>query len=320
MILRNPHVQTLWGPRFRRLPDVARREERIPLSDGDHVWLSWAGPAPGQGRPIVLLLHGLAGCHDSHYIRGLQKHFTEAGVPSVAMNARGALKPNDRARTYHAGEHEDIADVVHHLHGQDKRAPILAAGFSLGGSRLLNYLAGTPHEAVKSAVTVCVPLLLDACADRVDQGFSRVYRNHLIGQLVEKLEAKKGHLDAIDQAEAAKLHDLGDLSRLKSFWDFDEHVMAPLHGFASARNYYDRCSALPKLAGISVPTLLIQAHDDPFMTPAVIPAPAQLGPNMTLELRAGGHVGFIDGNLLRPRYWLEQRLPQYWQPWLSEQD
>ena len=87
--------------------------------------------------------------------------------------------------------------------------------------------------------------------------------------------------------------------------------MAPLHGFASARDYYDRCSAQPKLAAIDVPTLLIQAGDDPFMTPAVIPSQGQLGSQMTLEVRDGGHVGFVDGSVLRPRYWLEQRLPDY---------
>ena len=317
MILRNPHVQTLWGPRFRRLPQVDRREEKLLLSDGDHVWLSWAGPVPEDGRPIVLLLHGLAGCHDSHYIRGLQRALNERAITSVAMNARGALRPNDRARTYHAGEKEDIADVLAHLHRLDDTAPVLAAGFSLGGSRLLNYLADQPHPALCAAVTVCVPLLLDECANRVDQGFSRVYRNHLISQLVEKLQTKLVHLQQINPAEADKLRALGDLSQLRSFWEFDEQVMAPLHGFASARDYYDRCSAQPQLAGITVDTLLIQADDDPFMTPAVIPDPFQLGRAMTLEVRPGGHVGFIDGSLLRPRYWLEQRLLDYWQPWLE---
>ena len=317
MILDNPHVQTLWGPRFRRLPEVERREEKLPLPDGDHVWLSWAGPAPRLGHPVVLLLHGLAGCHDSHYIRGLQRVLSERRVSSVAMNARGALRPNDRARTYHAGEKEDIAEVVAHVHRLDPAAPVLVAGFSLGGSRLLNYLAHEPHPAVKSAVTVCVPLLLDECANRVDQGFSRIYRNHLIGQLVDKLQTKLPHLQAVNPEEAAKLAALGDLSRLRSFWEFDEQVMAPLHGFASARDYYDRCSAQPKLADIKVDTLLIQANDDPFMTPAIVPSLSQLGACMRLEVRPGGHVGFVDGSLCRPRYWLEARLMALWQPWIG---
>ena len=311
MILANPHVQTLWGPRFRRLPALARREEKLLLADGDHVWLTWAGPELAPGAPRILLLHGLAGCHDSHYIRGLQRVLAERGVTSVAMNARGALYPNDRAHGYHAGEKEDIAEVVAYLHRLDPRGDTRAAGFSLGGSRLLNYLADKPHPSLAAAATVCVPLLLDQCADRVDQGFSRVYRNHLIGELVARLARKHEHLQAVNPAEAERLASLGPLDGLRSFWEFDQQVMAPLHGFASARDYYERCSAQPKLARIDVPTLLIQAGDDPFMTPAVIPRADQLGPNMQLEVRGGGHVGFVDGHLLRPRYWLEHRLPDF---------
>ena len=311
MILRNPHVQTLWGPRLRRLPALQRREEKLPLEDGDHVWLSWAGPEPTVGQRRTLLLHGLAGCHDSHYIRGLQYVLAQRGEASVAMNARGALRPNDRARGYHAGETSDVAAVVEHLHRLDPHGDIVAAGFSLGGSRLLNYLADAPPAALTRAATVCVPLRLDECATRVDQGFSRVYRNHLIGELVNKLEAKKVHLADVAPQEAQRLAELGDLKRLRSFWDFDEHVQAPLHGFAGAEDYYRRCSALPKLRQIRVPTLVVQASDDPFMTPAVIPGPADLGEHMTLEVRRGGHVGFIDGMALRPRYWLESRLPEF---------
>lgn len=311
MILANAHVQTLWGPRLRRLPALERREEKLLLADGDHVWLTWAGPQVVPGQRRVLLLHGLAGCHDSHYIRGLQCLLAARGVTSVAMNARGALYPNDRAHGYHAGEKEDIAEVVAYLHRLDPTGDTSAVGFSLGGSRLLNYLADQPHPSLVAAATVCVPLLLDECANRVDQGFSRVYRNHLIGELVAKLERKKQHLLQMNADEANRLAQLGRLDGLRSFWQFDEHVMAPLHGFASARDYYDRCSAQPKLAGIDVPTLLIQAGDDPFMTPAVIPSQDQLGSRMTLEVRDGGHVGFVDGSVLRPRYWLEQRLPDY---------
>lgn len=313
MLLANPHVQTLWGPRLRRQQPLVRREEKLVLPDGDHVWLTWAGPqAPAPGAARVLLLHGLAGCHDSHYIRGLQASYSAQGVVSVAMNARGALRPNDRAHGYHAGEYEDIAAVIEHLHQQDPSADIMAAGFSLGGSRLLNYLARGAHPALVRAVTVCVPLLLDECANRVDRGFSRVYRNHLVGELLGKLAQKRQHLAQVAPDEAGRLADLGDLSGIRSFWEFDERIMAPLHGFASARDYYDRCSALPRLAGISVPTLLIQASDDPFMTDAVMPAPTDLGPNMVLQARPGGHVGFVDGSLRKPVYWLEQRLARLW--------
>lgn len=314
---RNAHIQTLWGPRLRSLPAVRRREEKLPLNDGDHLWLSFAGPTSHNDKPLVLLLHGLAGCHDSIYIRSLQALLTARGVQSIAMNARGALRPNDRAQGYHAGETGDIHQVIDHLHQCEPDADIVAAGFSLGGSRLLNYLAGygldgaAPHPALKAAASVCVPLLLDQCAARMEQGFSRIYRNHLIGELVKKLEIKKEYLRRIDPLQAQRLDDLGDLRKLRSFRDFDGQVIAPLHGFTSADDYYSRCSAKGKLSSIQLPTLLIQAADDPFMTDAVMPTAAELGPQMKLENRNGGHVGFVDGPLWRPRYWLEQRLPEF---------
>lgn len=314
---RNAHLQTLWGPRLRRPPVVRRREEKLLLADGDHLWLSFAGPTESHAQPLVLLLHGLAGCHDSVYIRGLQAVLAARGVQSVAMNARGALRPNDRAQGYHAGETADIHALLQHLHEREPDAAIVAAGFSLGGSRLLNYLAGdgyddgAPHPALKAAAAVCVPLLLDQCAARMEQGFSRVYRNHLIGELVKKLYVKKEYLRRIDPAEAQRLDDLGDLRGLRSFRDFDGHVIAPLHGFSSADEYYAQCSTKAKLQRITLPTLLVQAPDDPFMSAQVMPVASELGPHMTLEDRNGGHVGFVDGPIWRPRYWLEQRLPTF---------
>lgn len=314
---RSPHLQTLWGPMVRRDPPPPRREERLELSDGDHLWLHWAGPEPKKAEPRILILHGLSGCADSHYARGLQRVLAEQGRPSVVMNARGAAgRPNDTANTYHAGETGDVADVIDHLRTLDADAPIMPVGFSLGGSRLLNWLAEGGSDAVPAALAVSVPLRLDLCSERLDRGLSRIYRNHLIRQLLGQQQVKQEHLRRVAPEEGERLGRLGGFSGIRTFTDFDNRIVAPLHGFEDAADYYRRCSAGPRLARINTPTLLIQSGDDPFMTPGVLPSEEQLGEQVTLELsRHGGHVGFVAGSPLRPRYWLEARIPAFLRRW-----
>lgn len=309
--LRSPHLQTLWGPLCRRAPTLARRRETLILDDGDHLLLDWAGPEPAPGALQVLLLHGLSGCSESLYVLGTQARLAAAGITSVAMNSRGAAQPNDTALSYHAGETGDLDQTLRHLRDRDATGPLLAMGVSLGGSRLLNWLARRDSGALTAAVAVCSPLDLAACADRLDRGFSKLYRRHLLNQLLSNLGRQRRHLDKVDQAQAKRLADL-DTGGLRSFWQFDSRVIAPLYGFRDAAHYYADCSAGPHLRAITTPTLMIQAADDPFMIPATLPSRAELGPGVTLELsRHGGHVGFVAGTPANPQYWLEKRLAAF---------
>lgn len=315
---RSPHIQTLWGPMFRRIEPPERRSEKLVLDDGDHLWLHHAGPEPGPGQNRVLLLHGLSGCADSHYMVGLQRVLAERAIPSTVMNARGAFQPNDRARSYHAGETGDLDQLIQRLHERDPAASLLPVGVSLGGSRLLNWLAEGGHSAVPAAMAISVPLDLARGSLRLDQGLSRLYRNHLIKQLIEQQQAKRRHLRQAAPDEAERHEALGPLTRIRTFRDFDNRIIAPLHGFRDARDYYERASAGARLAEITTPTRLIQAKDDPFMTPACLPDSEQLGNRVTLEMsERGGHVGFVQGSPLRPRYWLEDRIPAWLTDWID---
>ncbi len=312
-LIRSPHLQTLWGPLMRRHAPLARREERVTLRDGDHLWLVWAGPAPAPGQTRVLILHGLSGSADSHYARGLQAHLATLGLPSVVMNARGTgTRPNNLARGYHAGETDDVADVLAHLHQADPEASIPMVGYSVGGSRLLNYLADETPAYVPAAVAVSVPLLLGPCSERLEQGFSKVYRRKLIDELMTQLRLKQAYLHQLAPEEAERLRALGPLEGVGSFRDFDNRFVAPLHGFADADDYYQRASAGPKLARVRTPTLVIHALDDPFMVPEVLPSPDQIGEAVTLDVQPhGGHVGFVGGSARQPEYWLERRIPAF---------
>jgi len=316
--LGNPHLQTLWGPFIRRQPGLSRTRERLWLDDGDFLDLDWHGPHSAQA-PLVIVLHGLTGSSQSPYVIGLQRALAACGWASVAVNWRGCSgEPNRLARSYHSGISEDLAQVVEHLRRVRPLAPLHAVGYSLGGNVLLKYLGERGADsALHAAVAVSVPFRLDQCADRIALGFSRVYQAHFMRELSAHLSAKhdylrqQGHLEGL-----AALERLGPLGRLRTFWDFDGKVTAPLNGFDSAQDYYRRASSRYYLGQIETPTLIIQARDDPFIFAHSLPTAEELAPGTSFELHTrGGHVGFVEGSVRRPRYYLERRIPQ----WLLEQ-
>ncbi len=311
--LRNPHLQTLWPALIRRTsrPPVIR--ERLSTPDGDFVDADWCGDA---SNPIVILLHGLAGSSQAGYLIGMQRALLGRGFRSVALNFRGCSgEPNLSARSYNSGDTEDLRYLCCYIRQKYPQTPLAAVGFSLGGNVLLKWLGEEGRRLdLFAAVAVSVPLQLELCVGRMDQGFSRVYRNHLLRRLKQNLRDKREHLRGCGRvAEAQRLEGLGNLEGVWSFWEYDDRVVAPLYGFRGARDYYLKSSSRQFLRSIHTPTLVIHSVDDPFMTPAVIPTEEELSSDVYLEVtRAGGHVGFISGQTpARPSYWLEQRIPEF---------
>lgn len=271
----------------------------------------------GQGdKPLIILLHGLTGSSQSGYIKGLQRALLKQGLRSAAVNFRGCSgQSNDRARCYHSGETEDIQFVYETLRLREPDTPLGVVGFSLGGNVLLKWL-GEQGQSINlfAAVAISVPLLLGVCATKLDKGFARLYRGNLLKDLKVYMDIKLRHLHGIGQTEEAeKVKELGDLSGINSFWQYDDRVVAKLHGFDDVYDYYQRSSSRHYLKSISVPTLLIQAADDPFMTAEVLPDPEEIPNQLQLELtQHGGHVGFITGGIpFKPQYWLDQRIPEF---------
>jgi predicted alpha/beta-fold hydrolase len=234
---------------------------------------------------------------------------------SVAMNFRGAGGiPNRLARTYHAGDTADLAAVMSVLSLRLPHRPLAAVGYSLGGNVLLKWLGETGASArIAAACAVSAPFDLAACSAQLDCGFSRVYRNRLRNELVANLVAKERVLRGSGAVvEADRIHALGDLSAIRTFREYDDRVVAPLHGFRHADDYYARSSARGFLTGIAVSTLVIHALDDPFMTPSVVPSPDRVPACVQLSVSArGGHVGFVHGSPSQPRYWLEEVIPEF---------
>jgi len=304
--LPGPHAQTLWAALCRRKskPSLKTLRERIELLDGDFIDLEWAGGSVG---PIVLILHGLEGSAESPYAQGLLKTFTQQHWRSVVMHFRGCSGETNRlSRTYHSGETSDIAAIVKILQAREPLVPIMAVGFSLGANVLLKWLGETGAEnPLMAAVAVSTPFELEKTVRRLQQGLSRVYDWHLLRclnkKMVKKFKSKSSPID------------IALLGRARSLYDFDDQVTAPLHGFSSAHDYYTRSSCRQFIKGIQIPTLLLQAKDDPFMAEGIIPQAHELPSSVTLEVtEQGGHVGFVMGQYpWRPEYWLEQRIPAF---------
>lgn len=308
--LRNRHAQTM----FSSLPWAWRgrlglRREELELPDGDLTAVDWVVPdAPlRDGAPLLVILHGLESSAESTYARMLMQAALERRWHCCVLHFRDCGDYRNRLpRRYHAGETNDLRFFVDRLERGGDYGAIIAAGYSLGGNVLLKYLgeAGS-NSPLTAAVAVCVPLNLHECARALTQGFSKIYQRHLLKRMKKSVAGKfDRHTAAFDWERAMSA---------RTFAEFDDAVTAPLHGFSGKDDYYDRCSSMHYLGDIETPTLIINALDDPFMTPGVIPHRDRLSTQVSLEIsEAGGHVGFIEGGTpWRPRYYLPRRVVEF---------
>lgn len=302
--LRNPHAQTIWPSLFRNRPKLSLQRERFGLADGDFVDLDWT---TDNGGPIVIVLHGLEGSSHSHYAKTMLDNLAKNGFTAGLFYFRGCSgEPNRLARAYHSGETGDIAHITRQILQRYPDRKLFAIGFSLGGNVLLKWLGETAEQnPLHGAVAISVPFDLGNTAQRLDQGLSVIYRRHLVNKLTNSLRRKQRCLSLPFDTQKAL--------NSKSLKEFDNIVTAPLHGFASADDYYEKCSSRQFLKSIRINTLILHSLDDPFMTVEAIPAEAELSDSVTLELsRHGGHVGFTSGAFpWCADYWLEQRIVKY---------
>jgi uncharacterized protein len=301
---RNRHLQTLWSSLFRRLPLLpAMQRIRLELADGDFIDVDLLAK---QHRPTLMLLHGLEGSIDSPYIRGMLASADKKNWQVVVMHFRSCSgEPNRLVQSYNSGVSHDLDEVIHLLKTKAINIDFIV-GYSLGGNVLLKWLGEQAESAsVKAAVAVSVPLMLDVCASEIHQGFSRFYEYLLLRTLRKKTQEK------IKLFKTEKLPRLSEVSKLNSFWKFDHHVTAPAHGFENAEDYYQKASSRQFVKHIKVPTLIIQAKDDPFMNETVLPDFSDVPKWVTLEANErGGHVGFVQGKWpWKAEYYLENRIP-----------
>ncbi len=286
--------------------------EILELPDGDFLDAFWHHkPTVDEPyKPIVILFHGLEGSHASPYIRGIMHTLYREGYSSVLMHFRGCSGRDNRlARCYHSGDTGDAKAWIKKLQESHPTNSLYAVGYSLGGNMLLKLLGELGDTSpLQAAVSVSAPMQLDICADKMNKGFSKLYQYHLMKHL------KKSLLRKYQQHDMSLLIgiDSKGVKKMKSFWEFDDIYTGPIHGFGSAKNYYEKSSAKQYLKHITTPTLILHALDDPFMTPEILPQADELSPQIELEISThGGHVGFVSGTILKPKYWLEERIVRY---------
>jgi predicted alpha/beta-fold hydrolase len=303
---RNPHIQTIL-PLLTKVDRPELRRERLELKDGDFIDLDWLG-TPKEGAAILVIIHGLEGSAESHYVRRLLHDCSKRGLCALVHHHRSCSGESNRlARSYHSGDTQDLQENLLQLKLRFPTSILLAVGYSLGGNVLAKYLGEyQKNSLLKRGAVISAPLKLSACAKRLEKGFSKVYQSYLIKQLQQKI-INKVKDDSLGDVMPVSL---AQIKQLDTFYAFDHQVTAPLHGFTGVDDYYQKASGIDYLATISQPTLVLHAADDPFMTADVIPAENMISSHVTYELHAkGGHVGFINGgNPLKPKYYLEQRI------------
>lgn len=306
--LAGAHAQTIWAAMIRR-PVVPMRREEVPTPDGD-VWsFDWTEAPASPDAPVVALFHGLEGNSSSHYARTLMDAATRAGWRGVVPHFRGcAGELNRTPRAYHLGDHEDVGAMLAAVRERvGPAAAIHAAGVSLGGSALLNWLGRAGGDAaafVSRAAAVSSPVHLVPAGQALDRGANRIYAFLFLKSLNPKARAL-----------AERFPEHVDASRLRNFTtmrSFDDAVTAPLHGFEDAIDYWTRASSKPWLAGIAVPTLILNALNDPFVPPESLARPDEVPACVALEQPAqGGHVGFVTGAPPGRIDWLARRLMRW---------
>ena len=304
LYLQPPAIQTITPSLFRRVAPLSGEHELLELPDGDFLELHWHR----RERPVLALLtHGLEGSMESSYLLGLAHALAEGGFDVLRWNMRGCGNARNRLLTwYHSGQSEDLRHVVSHAlatHPGD----IVLVGISVGGNITLKYLgesATSLSPRIRRAVAVSVPMDLKGSAQELAKPKNALYMQYLLRPLRARMREKAlrfpGQLN------------ISGLSSIRTFSEFDTSFTAPFHGFTSVDEYWERSSSLQFLPSITVPTLIISAQDDPFLSLGCFPHTiSRSNENILLETpKHGGHVGFIDSPFLR-RTWLDRRVSDF---------
>ncbi len=305
LLFRNHHIHTIYPAIFRKVKDVHVSRERFETPDGDFIDLDWSRIG---SENLLLTIHGLEGSSRSGYIRGMIRAFQRRGWDGVAYNLRGCSgEPNRRLRFYHSGDTNDLQTVITHILEQNHYRKLAIVGFSLGGNVTLKYLGEQdrvrPGELVKAAA-ISAPCDLESSVWKLAQKSNVLYMKNFLRCFRRKIRVKMqmmpGHIT--DQ----------NFHEIKTFKEYDDRYTAPLHGFSDAYDYWHRASSKPLLSNIRIPTLVINALDDPFLDEPSYPyKEAEHNPYLFLQTpEKGGHIGFIARYSLE-EYWHETRVTSF---------
>ncbi|HLV15176.1 MAG TPA: alpha/beta fold hydrolase [Xanthomarina sp.] len=290
LFFRNGFVATVYSGLIRKVSGLNQKRERLTLSDGDFIDLDWSFTEERTSK-LIVLLHGLEGHAQRHYITGTAKFFNQNQIDAVSVNFRGCSgEDNLSFRSYHSGETEDLKEIIQHILQTKHYSEIYIKGFSLGGNVTLKYLGETTDipEQIKTGIAVSVPCYLAGAAKELHTLKNKAFHDKFKHNLKEKLLLKtQKHQSVLKES---------DIHSIKTLYDFDNLYTSKAHGFKDAFDYYEQCSSLQFLPNIQIPTLIINALSDSFLSPECYPVKeAKNNENLFLEMpQHGGHVGFID--------------------------
>ncbi len=300
------HLQTVYPATLIRTPEVPMARERWDAPDGDFIDVDFLAGRPGQ--PLLLLFHGLEGSSSSHYARALLAHLQTLGWTGVVPHFRGCSGELNRApRFYHSGDAEEIDWILQRMASHplaQQACAFHAVGVSLGGNALLCWLGtrGKDAQFITSAAAISAPLDLAAGGAALSSGFNLVYTRNFLRTLKPKCLAKLEQFPGLFDRER--------MLAARDLYEFDNVVTAPLHGYRDAPDYWHRASAKHVLNDIHVPTLVLNARNDPFLPAQHLPTRAAEA--VTLEYPdEGGHVGFATGRLPGSLDWLPRRIVNF---------
>jgi predicted alpha/beta-fold hydrolase len=302
------HLQTIYARSLARNYAVHYRRERWETPDNDFIDVDWLDHSPDSTN-LIVLFHGLEGYAQSHYALSLMAIIARQGWHGVVPHFRGCSgEANRLLRSYHSGDSREIDWILRRIKSENPRTKIYVVGGSLGGNMLLKWLGEEREGAssvVERAITVSTPVDLVAAAGELDCGIKRIlYTEYFLRTMRPKAVAKiSAHGLSIDpRVVRASL----------TFRQFDDLYTAPIHGFKDAEDYWTRCSGKPWLKSIRVPTLLLNAQNDPFLPVSALPNKEEVSDAVTLEFPAtGGHVGFVTGRFPGHLEWLPKRIMRF---------
>ncbi len=302
--LTNGHLQTIVPAKVLKIPAVSYRRERWTCPDNDFIDLDFVDAPEGGAAtvPLVVQFHGLEGNSESHYARALMAAVKQRGWAGVVVHFRGCSgEPNRAPRFYHSGDSAEINWVLRRMHELNPQRTLFVCGVSLGGNALLRWLGESQHQAdfVQAACSISAPLDLAQGGVALSSGFNRVYTQVFLRTLKPKCLQKL--------AQYPGLFDSKRMLAAKDLYAFDNVVTAPLHGYKNTEDYWDRASAKHVLGDITLPTLVLNAKNDPFLPGQFLPTAASS--SVTLEYpQHGGHVGFASAGWPSNNMWLPKRV------------
>ena len=292
------HMETIYPALLRKVADVNYERERISTPDDDFLDLDWLKQNSSQ---LVIISHGLEGNTQRAYMKGMAKAFYNQGYDVLTWNYRGCSEEmNRQLRFYHSGATDDLDVIVQHAINTTEYQSISMIGFSLGGNLTLKYLGEqgeTLNKCIGKCVTFSVPLDLYASCETISK--YGIYSQRFIKSLKKKV---------IDKALLKPELDISGIDKIKTLIQFDDEYTAPLHYFSNAIEYYEKCSSIHFIGKIKIPTLIVNAQNDPFLSPSTHGRP-ELFKNPLVQFenpRYGGHVGFALFNQ-NGLYWSELR-------------